>query len=347
MRFSLDVIGYGGYFTAPGESLPLEEAVRRAAKFGYDAACLYAHRPLGFPLDLSADRRKALANLFAELDLEMGAIVACTNFQEGNHVLLYPQEKEILYVRECIRLAKDLGSKIVRVLAAFYGYFQNPYAGMGYGFPAFESRSRRVSRCEDWLEAWHQVRAGLREAALYAQDEGITLALQTHPEITGNNAETLQLIAEVGVPSLKVGLDLPLLESQEPDFIRKTVESMRGLMVYSHTISLKKNYTVGGAYYGWEEVTPGSPDDPLNWEVFIQAVRDIGYDGLLSAEQCSPVVTKDHRLGTIQDIDERYIESLEYLKGLAIKHRCYTGHKDLAITAEARKEVFRPRQDVA
>ncbi len=38
MKLSLDTIGYGGYFTAPEEKLPLEEAVKRAAKFGYDAA---------------------------------------------------------------------------------------------------------------------------------------------------------------------------------------------------------------------------------------------------------------------------------------------------------------------
>ncbi len=340
MRLSLDVVGYGGYFTMPGERLSLEDAVRRAARFGYDAACIYAHRPLGFPLDMDNERRKVLRDLYASLDLEMGAVVCCTNFQESNHVLLYAQEKEILYVKECIRMAQDLGSPVVRVLAAFWGYFQNPYAGSGYGFPAFESRSRRVSRAEDWLEAWHQVRAGLREVALFAQDLGITLALQTHPEITGNNDDTLQMIEEVGVPSLKVGLDLPLLESQEPDFVRQTVERMKGLMVYSHTISLRTNRTIGGAPYSWEEVTPGDPRDLLDWELFIQSIRGIGYDGLLSAEQCSPVVTKGHRLGTIQDIDQRYIESLEYLKGVLIKHNCYTGHKDLAITKAAKNEVF-------
>ena len=152
----------------------------------------------------------------------------------------------------------DLGAGIVRVLAAFHGYFQNPYAGQGYGSPAFESRSKRVSRNEDFLEAWHEVRRGLREVALYAEDNGVVLALQTHPEITGNNEETLAMIEEVGVSSLKVGLDLPLLESFDPEFVRKTVHSMRGLMVYSHTISLAKSLTVGGAPYSWEEVTPGS-----------------------------------------------------------------------------------------
>jgi len=327
MKLSLDVIGYGGYFTAPGENLNLEEAVKRAAKFGYDAACIYAHRPLGFPGDLNPERRKKLADLFREVDLEMGAVVCCTNFMKGNHVLLYPQEKEILYVKECIRMAKDLGSPIVRILAAFYGFFQNPLAGTGYGFPAFESRSRRVSRAEDWLEAWHDVRDGLAEVSKYAQDSGIVLALQTHPEILGNNEETLEMLAEVNNPSLKVGLDLPLLESQDPDFIRNTVRNMKDHMVYSHTISLAKNQTIGGAPYSWEEVTPGSEKDPMKWEVFVQALKENDYKGLLSAEICSPVIVNGHKLGTIKTIDERYQESKDYMKGLLNKYNCYSGHK--------------------
>ena len=42
------------------------------------------------------------------------------------------------------------------------------------------------------------------------------------------------MLEEVGVESLKVGLDLPLLESYEPAEVRKVVHKMKGLMVYSH-----------------------------------------------------------------------------------------------------------------
>jgi len=330
MKFSMDTIGYGGYFT-DGQHLPLEDAVRKAAEFGYDAACLYAHRPLAFPMDLDADRRSGIKALAGELDLELGAVVCCTNFMKGNHVLLYPQEKEILYVCEAIKLAQDLNMGIVRVLAGFLGYFQNPHANNGYGITAFESRSRRVSQARDYLEAWHQVKDALREVALFAQDHGVTLALQTHPEITNNNDDTLEMIAEVDVPSLKVGLDLPLLESQAPEFIRKTVHSMEDLMVYSHTISIAPNFTVGGAPCGWEEVAPGSDRDPCRWDVFMEALKEIGYDGYLSAEQCSPIIVEGHRVGNLNTVDERYKKSLHYLKGLALELDCYTGQKELRV----------------
>ena len=36
MKLSLDTVSYCGYFT-DGEHVPIEEAMNRAAKFGYDA----------------------------------------------------------------------------------------------------------------------------------------------------------------------------------------------------------------------------------------------------------------------------------------------------------------------
>lgn len=327
MKLSIDVIGYGGYFTKDYAKLPLEDAIRRAALFGYDAACIFAHRPLGFPLDIDADRRKRLVDLYAELDLEVGAVVCCNNFVDSNHVLVFNTEKEVMYTQQCIDLAADIGSNIVRVMASLWGYFQNPFAGQGYGLPSFEGRSRRVSRGEDFLEAWHQVREALTEVALYAQDKGITLALQTHPEITGNNDETLEMLDEVGVDSLKVGVDLPLMEAYDPEFVKMTVHKMGEHMVYSHTISLANTYTIGGAPYGWEEVTPGSERDPLPWETFLEACVEIGYDGLLSHEQCSPIVVKGHQLGDLCTVDERYVDARNYFRGLMKKLGCYTGNK--------------------
>lgn len=327
MKLSLDTIGYGGYFTARGEQVGLEEAMRRAARMGYDAVCVFAHRPIGFPADFSVDRRRRVRALARELGLEFGAVVCCTNFQEGSHVLLCPQEKELLYVRAAIDFAADLGCGIVRVLAAFWGYFQNPYASLGYGYPAFGSRSLRVSRNEDFLEAWHQTKRGLREVALYARERGVTLALQAHPEVTGNYAQVREMIDEVGVDSLKVALDLPLLESTDPDFVRRTVRSLEGLMVYSHTIAMATRFTIGGAPYAWEEISPGGEGDLLPWETFIAACREIGYAGCLSHDQGCPKICAGHKLSGLDSVDRRFAQAQAFFRHLLDQHNCYSGRK--------------------
>jgi len=327
MKLSLDTIGYGGYFTEKFKKLSLEDSVRKAAEYGYDAACIFAHRPLGFPMDFDKDRRAELVELYRKLGLEIGAIVCCNNFVDSDHVLVFNTEKEIMFTKQCIDFAADIGSKIVRVMASLWGYFQNPRAGQGYGLPSFEARSRRVSRGEDFLEAWHQVRSALTEIAKYAEGMGINLALQTHPEITGNNDETLQMLNEVGINSLKVGVDLPLMESYDPEDVKATVKKMGNKMVYSHTISLANYATIGGAPYSWEEVTPGSEDDKLPWDTFISALKEIGYEGLLSHEQCSPIIVKGHKLGTLKVVDKRYVDARNYFRKLLKKYDCYNGNK--------------------
>jgi len=326
MKLSMDTISYCGYFT-DGEHIPIEEAMARAAKFGYDAIDVFAHRPMAFPMDLSADKRKKIVDTAKSLGLGLAAVECCTNYMNSDHALVFTREKEILYTRQALKLAKDLGIPIVRILAGFIGYFMNPHALSGYGNPAFHSRSLGVSQNRDWLEQWHAVRESLREVALMAQDFGITLALQTHPEITNNNEETLEMIEEVGVDSLKVGLDLPLFESQEDEFVRNTVLNMKGLMVHSHSISIAKKATVAGAVFGWDEVVPGSEKDPCNWQVFFKACKDIGYKGHLAHEQCSPMIVKGHKIADLKEVDKRNQQAIDFLKSLLKKLDYYTGQK--------------------
>jgi len=102
---------------------------------------------------------------------------------------------------------------------------------------------------------------------------------------------------------------------------------MKGLMVYSHTISIAGKATVGGVVYGWDEVEPGSPKDPCPWELFIRTCKEIGYDGYLSHEQCSPIIVKGHRIADLDEVDARYQNAIDYFKPLLKRLDCYTGHK--------------------
>src|SRR5215469_3194419 len=177
MKLSLDSVAYAGFFTG-GESLTIEDVVKRAASFGFDGVDLLPHRPMAFPMDLSPDRRKALVDLAHSLGIELGAIEAVTNFMRSRHILTQHQDKELLFVRECCKLANDLGIKVIRIFAAFIGYFQPQEWSFGYGTPAMHSRSIDVSTSDDYLREWEFVREGIREAGRIAQDHGVTLALQ-------------------------------------------------------------------------------------------------------------------------------------------------------------------------
>lgn len=309
MKLSLDSVAYCAYFY-DGPPLPLEDVLRRAAKFGYDAVDVFPHRPMAFPMDVGQDRRRKLLDLAGSLGLEFAAIEACTNFMMSDHILTQRQDKELLFVRECCRLAQDLDCRLVRILAGFVGYFMHEHWQEGYTNTAMHSRSIEVSTEDDYLKQWEFVRAGIREAAQIAADYGVTLALQNHPPITNSLQDTIDMVEEVGMPNLKIGLDLPLFEFQDEAFIREGVLRVGDKMVHSHALGIKFKTSLGGGY-GIEEVVPG--DGRENWPAFLRACKEIGYHGCLAYEQCSPIILKGHKKATIEEVDRRFEAGLKYL----------------------------------
>jgi sugar phosphate isomerase/epimerase len=312
MKISLDTVGYAGYFYE-GEPLTLEEAMQRAAKFGFDGVDVWPHRPIAFPMDISEDRRKKLVELAQELGLKFAAIEAITDFRRSDHVLLPRQEKEILFVKECCKLAQDLGCPVIRILAGFVGYFWHVGWNKGYSNTAmWDTRSIEVSKEEDFLIEWDYAKAGIKECAEIAADYGVTLALQNHPPLTNSTEETIAMIEEIDHPNLKIGLDLPLFESQDTEFIWEMVKKVgKERMAHSHLISIKFMGGLGNAY-GFKEVVPAEGQE--NWTEFFKACKAIGYDGYYAHEQCSPIIIGGHKKATIEEIDRRYQETIKWAR---------------------------------
>lgn len=323
MKLSLDSVSYAGYFTS-GESLPLEDVLKKAAEYGFDAIDIFPHRPMAFPMDISKERRKRLVEMSQSLGVELAAVEACTNFMMTDHVLTQTQAKELLFVRECCELARDLGIGIVRILAAFVGYFMHEGYNLGYGTTAMHSRWIDVSTNDDYLRQWEFVRKGIKEAGMIAKEYGVTLALQNHPPVTNNTEETLEMVEEVGLDNVKIGLDLPLFPQQDDGYIRDLVQKVGNLMVHSHSLGIRFKESLAGPY-GFDEVTPGEGRE--NWPAFLKACGEIGYDGYLAYEQCSPVILKGHKKATLAEIDRRNRAGLAYMKNLLIELGLYTGRK--------------------
>ena len=325
MKLSLDAVSYSGYFYEGG-SLTFEETIDKADAMGYDAVDLFPHRPMGFPMDLSSERRKRIKAHAETRGIELAVIEACTNFMMTDHILTQTQDKELLFVRECCSLARDLGFPVVRVLAGYVGYFMHPEAPLGYTNTAMWGRNVDVSQELDYLRQWEYARTGLAEAARIAEDHGVELALQNHPPLTNNTRDTLEMIAEIDHPNLKIGLDLPLFERQDDEFVRNTVLSTRGLMIHSHALGMRPRETLQGVV-GIEEVVPGEGRE--NWPVFFAACKEIGYDAYLAYEQCSPIFVKGHKRASIDEVDRRAKQGLVALRRLMDEQDVYTGNREI------------------
>ncbi|MEW5979610.1 MAG: sugar phosphate isomerase/epimerase family protein [Acidobacteriota bacterium] len=329
MKLSLDCVSYAGYFYQ-GDVPSLEEVIKRAAKYGFDGVDLFPHRPREFPMDISTDRRKAIVDLAASLDIEIACVGAATNFMLSDHILAQRQDKELLFVRECCKLASDLHCKVVRIFAAWLGYFMPEHWDQGYSAPAMHSRSLDVSTEDDYLRQWEHIRQGIREAGRIASEYGVTLALQNHPPITNNVKDTIEMVEEVGLDSVKICLDLPLFEKQDDDSVRDTVVQVGDRMVHSHMIGIRFKESLAGRC-GFEEVVPGEGRE--NWPAFLKACKEVGFSGYMAYEQCSAIILEGHKKASLGEVDRRAQAGLDYMKNLMNRLGAYSGKKASALNA--------------
>ena len=109
-------------------------------------------------------------------------------------------------------MTADLGVRTLRVFAGWPGV-TNLTGGGELRPPRAASGAKLTWKCPRNAPR-EACRDGLIEAARWAGDAGVTLALQNHAPITNNPADTLRMIHEVASPHVKACLDAPMAARQ-------------------------------------------------------------------------------------------------------------------------------------
>lgn len=269
---------------------------------------------MGFPLDLKKDRRKRIVDLAGELGVKIACVGPATDYRRSDHVLINRTEKEILWTKECIELAHDLGAPIVRIFAGFVGYFYHAGWNLGYGNTAmWKTQTIEVSQEKDFMIEWDNAKAAIIECSQIAADYGVTLALQNHPPLTNNTEETLEMIEEINEPNLRCRLDLPLFESQDTQFVWDMVRRAGTRFVHTHLIGLKY---LGGMNnsYGFKEVVMECGRE--NWTEFFKACKAIGCEGYFAHEQCPPITLDHHKKARLDEVNRQFVEGFRWFRDL-------------------------------
>lgn len=291
MKLALHSVSYSGAWEGQC-CLPLKRFVSKAAEFGYDGIELMAKRPHASPLDLDEKARNDLKEFIRSKNLEIACIAAYNDFADPSP---YHREVELLYLRETIHLAHDLGAEIVRIFASG---MKNMHSGASY------------------TQQWNWVKEHIREAVKYAEDQGVILALQNHSPIMQSYKNVLAMVKEVDSENLKVTLDAPLLYisgESLPEAVRETGK----LMVHSHTSDYIRRpgaleYSSGGFRRVETLETPPLGEGEIDYQTFVKLLREIDYQGFLSYEICSPIVGE----GEETNLDSYAKNSLQYMRKL-------------------------------
>jgi sugar phosphate isomerase/epimerase len=315
IKLALYSVTYMGHWYR-GPALSLEEVLERARRFGFEALEIEAKRPHGCPLDWPPGRCHDLRRRAADLGLFISGVGALNDF--SSPISEY-RESQLAAVKELVRMTRDLEAGILRVFLGWTGSTPLAEGGARYDVAQKVWDVAHEDFSEDQVWAW--CREGLTEAARFAGDQGVTLALQNHKPILKSYRQVLQMVREVGSPHLKVCLDAPLMESRAPDFLRQAVLETGSLQVLTH-------------YFGeFERETPGGPvrlvDKRSQWrgpfvrhgyveanfyEPFVRALLETGYRGSMGYELCSPLPIVGGQTVALDFVDECTRLALEFMR---------------------------------
>ncbi len=277
-------------------TLTVDEFLLKAKELGFDAVMLAAKRPHVSPVDYDDNARAKLKARIKELGLELVCLAGYTDFAAGADKAGIPNvEIQAAYVGELARLARDLGTNMVRIFT-------------GYERPDIP-----------YDRQYALVVEGLRMAGKLAAKYGVTLAVQNHHDIALHHDAMKWLLDEVNLPNVKAAFDCwsPTLEGLSPEEIKEAILTMKPYIVHTTTADYEElprfrydlthtNYTQLESQMRAVPIGEGF----LDYKTFINTLKEIGYQGYIAYEMCE--VLKGG--GSVENLDKTAKAFLEYVK---------------------------------
>jgi sugar phosphate isomerase/epimerase len=300
IRIGLYSITYGGVWYRGG-ALSLEQILQRAKKFGYQGVEIDGKRPHGNPLDMPKARCRQIRKMADNLGIDIYAVAGNNDFSSP---IPEHRETQLVYLRELMRMTRDLGAKLMRVFLGWPGVTLLPEGGGRYDIARAVWQAEHKDFSEE--QTWTWCRQCLVEASKLAADFGITLALQNHvPVIKNGYVDVLKMVKEVGSPHLKVCFDARLERTLDEAAVRKAVNEIGALQVLWH---------YGGEYDRGPNGIILKGDEKALGEAL--GLLDIGYQGWAGFELCHPLPVVNGQTVGIDFVDKNAQLALEYMKGI-------------------------------
>jgi sugar phosphate isomerase/epimerase len=218
----------------------------------------------------------------------------------------------ICYVRECIKLARDVGAPLCKIFAAWRGVTLHDGLATYHDTHAFDQyRFWRDDRRPFVVDA-------LRELARFAEDHGVVLALQNHgPDIVNKYQDVLALIADVGSPAFKACNDISIdALPDSPAHAREMARVSGALQVHSHYNGEftrgadGRVHLAGGGYFD-----DGFWGRQVAYPAYVEALLAEGYTGFMNWEYCHPA-KQDGVVAGIDYVHNQTRMALEYMRAL-------------------------------
>lgn len=240
---------------------PLQETFARLSRYDYDGIEF-----VGEPSRFSASEVKELCE---QHSLQVTSVLGWCIWGIPGRDLASPNDDErsaaIRYGQECIDFAVEVGAPIVIVIPA----------AAGRTSPTGNPRSE-----DDWASSyraeWENAVDSIRQAAAYASQRGIVLALEPinryETFLVTRLEQALQFLSDVGADNLKLNLDTFHMNIEEPD-LSEAILRAGDLLVNMH-ISDSNRQAPGRGH--------------MDYSALLGALKQIDYQGALVLEPVPP-----------------------------------------------------------
>ncbi len=308
MEIGLYSITYLGIWY-DGPALTFPELVKRAKEIGYTGIELDGKRPHGNPMDLDQRTRQEMRALLEGEGMRIYGVAANNDFSSP---VPEHREAQLLMVRETARLAADLGAKVVRLFAAWPGIVMREGVAT-YDFTLSDHYTfERQYPYATWLERWRFVRDCLIEAASFGEEFGVVMALQNHSPLIRHWKDCYHLVKQVNSPWLKVCLDYPIMTNFEVEWVREAATTVGALQAFTH---------YGGEFYRDDEGVVrmvrsqyGRPRE--EYKYFLELMKEVGYDDVITYELCHPLVDHYARPYGIDYVHQQAAYAYEFMASI-------------------------------
>jgi sugar phosphate isomerase/epimerase len=295
LKTCLHSVSYMGVWRGQA-TLTIDEFLLKAKEFGYDGVMLAAKRPHVSLIDYDDAARQKLRARIKELGLELVCIAGYNDFAAGVDKAGIPNvEIQAIFIGELARLARDLGTNMVRVYT-------------GYERPD-----------QPYDKQYALVVEGLQMAGKIAARYGVTLAIQNHHDIALHHEAMKWLIEEVNLPNVRAAFDCwsPTLEGLTSEEIKQAIYTMKPYIVHTTTADYKElprfRYELTQSNYvpivsQMRAVPIGKGF--LDYKTFINTLKEIGYQGYIAYEMCEVLDGG----GSVENLDKTAKAFIDYVQ---------------------------------
>jgi len=302
MKIALHSISYAGIFYK-GKGLSLEEVIEKAANFGYEGVEVMGKAPICSPFEFDEKRCKKARELAEKKGIDLCFLAGYVDLNKPDSL---EREKELLFAKESIRVARDLGCPYIRI----YSGGDHIYSGVSL-----------------WQQ-WDWSVEGLKKLLPYAEEMGVGITLEVHTGVA-QNVDTIEaMMKEVGWDKLTICLDAPLLALRD-ESVEESVKKFGKKIVHSHVTDfvylppMVKYHDLRGLamerFTRIHLVPLGK--GIVKTEEFIKACREIGYERYFAYEVCTPFLSENYTPPTIEDVDKLVEHAANWLKEKIEKYK--------------------------